>query len=681
MLDLGAGVGGPAPVAYAPSQCSSSSSSNRSRHNQVKRSQSTRTPASAPQVVYANENPYQTYQCVARSSPSPPSLSTAQDQGYGTNPRQEEGPDDSSPKRSLITGLARNSLDQSSPGGGDKNKQGLSRRILECDYDSLGSPYSTDVRVNPDERIEQEVASSGKVEMADVGEDSAGVCTKTTSHDNRHQGQQDQGHVHGQRLSKAPQHILHDLERALPPLPDPETAAELVPNPTTADDSKKRFSLNSLTSRSTFNKRPDSGMESSTTKRRTPSVKGKDVDRGSSSIQPNAPSGISPNIRQFDLDVDKYMNDNVILDLETHPYRISLEHDLRVQARAYARGLAEERESIQEEAAPAEQTKEGTAAAVVAIAPMISMGLMSDKPPPQSHSIQSKGSQSRSIPPMSSSPHTQAATTPEAKRLSNASRGSARRIIYSADLEQGLPKGHIARESNYEIVPTKRLSASSARTHNTSSKSRGYTTHIVTTADNLDGVPGGPALAAATLIIRPDNRGRSARVIATVNRQDPSNAARQSLGSGTIKSAGLTDSEERVSQQFMSTRGNQVRAVDIYIPSFVANNEREDVVDVGADRTTSESSDGQLNPASSAPKAVAAAVVPLVILVLDSTGSDEVAGYGSGQDRLVTTTTTGGKHHDHCEPFWSNFICLCGHRPCRLAKVVVQDALSSSIRR
>ncbi|KAF9906430.1 hypothetical protein EC991_000677 [Linnemannia zychae] len=602
-IDLGVGVGGPAPVAYAPQDNTGSSSYNISRLDQVKRSQSTRTPASASQAVYDNGDPHQIYHCVARSSPStPPSLFTAQDRGCGISPHQKAEPDDGSSKLLLSSVFAEDSLDQLSSGGGDNDSQDLRHMNLAHNLVNLGS-HSTDICVNPGERIEQEVASSRKVAMTCIGEDSGSICTNTTSHDIHHHDQQGQGYRHKERLYKVPQRLLPDLERALPPLPDPDPApaAEPVSNTTTSDDSKKRSSLTSPTSAFILNKRPDSGVESSTAKKRTPSVKGKDVNRGGCGIQPNTPSAVSPYVRQFDLDVDKYMTNNSIPGLETHPYRVSLEHDLRVQARAYARGLAEERGSTQEEAV--EKAKEDIADVEVNIAPFVSFEPLSAESSAQPQSIQPKAPQSRSTFSIKSSPHSQVATTPEVKRLSNNSRGSARRIIYSADLEQGLPKGHIARESNYEIVPTKRHSASSTRTHNTSSKSRGYTTHVATTADNLDGVPGGPALAAATLIIHPDNCGKAARVIMTVNSQESNNAVLQSLGSVSTKGSGVTDSEMGVPQQFMSTHLNHVRAVDSNALSFIAKKEREGVVYFGAERTASEPSGDQTNLASSASKA------------------------------------------------------------------------------
>lgn len=54
---------------------------------------------------------------------------------------------------------------------------------------------------------------------------------------------------------------------------------------------------------------------------------------------------------------------------------------------------------------------------------------------------------------LSTSPISTVSSEQGTRRFSSAtSRGTARRIIYSAELEQGIPKGHIRRESNYEVV-------------------------------------------------------------------------------------------------------------------------------------------------------------------------------------------------------------------------------------
>ncbi|KAG0380042.1 hypothetical protein BGX24_010456 [Mortierella sp. AD032] len=605
-FDIGAGVGGLAPAAHPPSQGSSSTS-----NNQIKRSQSTRAPASAPQAVYGNGNPYQTYQCVARSSPPPrpaiPLLSIAQDRGYGTDPLQEAGPDESSNKLPFSAALTRDPSDQFSADDNDREKQGLRCKTHGCNIDGLASPHSIDIRVDVDRRIEQK-ASCGKVEMSD---DSVNVCIKAIpfqhNHQQNQQDQQDYGHGRGhgqeQRSSKPSQHILPGLNRALPPLPEPELGAGQ--SPATFDDTKKRLSLNSLTSRSILTKQPDSVIKWPTTKSRMSSLKGKNVDRGTGgSNKSDTPSFIPPKIRQFHLDANQFMIDNPVPGLDNHPYRISLEYGLQEQARVYAKRLAEEREYTQGEAAFFQQPQDEIATVMRNAVPMVPQEPMLTAPQSQPLSIESKGRSSPAVVSISASPPIRApTTTPEAKRLSNTSRGSARRIIYSADLAQGLPKGHIAREGNYEIVPTKRLSSSSARTHNTSTKSRGCTTHVETTADDLDGVPGGPAPTAATLIIRPDHRGTSARVITTVNRQDLDNTLRRPAISESIKSANSSDNGERVYQQQYLPRLNHAQGLGGNIPAIVANKGRGDGLDVVPEGAMKEFPEGESDPASSAPRA------------------------------------------------------------------------------
>lgn len=398
----------------------------------------------------------------------------------------------------------------------------------------------------------------GKVEMGNKEEeemDSPGVYIKTTSFQhqhNLHRGHQDheqdqaEGQGQTQGSSKAPQYRSPDLERALSPVPDSDPA----PNPTSHGDSKKRFSLSSLASRAIFYKRSE-----------TSSSKGKGTNRGNT--QSDISDKVSPKVRQFDLDVDQFMRDNTILGLEKHPYRVGLEYELQLQALAYATNLAKARETDQVEATILQQSQEGTNITLkdpVSAVPQEPV-LVTSQPRPLS--IQPKGLPSIPIVSISDSPPSRTTDTSESKRLSNTSRGtshrSAHRIIYGAELENGLPKGHIVREGNYEIVPTKRFSASSAKTNNTSSRSY-TTTHVRTTVDNMDGVPGGPAPAAVTLIIRPENRGKSHRIITTAttagaaNKQEFSNTFGRSSVIGSINSGGLSESEGHGSEQFMPTR-------------------------------------------------------------------------------------------------------------------------------
>ncbi|CAO3567821.1 unnamed protein product [Mortierella alpina] len=95
-----------------------------------------------------------------------------------------------------------------------------------------------------------------------------------------------------------------------------------------------------------------------------------------------------------------------------------------------------------------------------------------------------------------------ASTGTSHKRLSNStSRGTARRIIYSADLEQGLPEGRIARESNFEIVPSNRLSVSS-RANSSATASR-CCTRPSRFAEGVDFQD----VSTATLMVQSNKRG------------------------------------------------------------------------------------------------------------------------------------------------------------------------------
>ncbi|KAG9319712.1 hypothetical protein KVV02_002737 [Mortierella alpina] len=122
------------------------------------------------------------------------------------------------------------------------------------------------------------------------------------------------------------------------------------------------------------------------------------------------------------------------------------------------------------------------------------------------------------LPEAPSSPITP--TGPSTKRLSNTtSRGTARRIIYSADLEQGLPEGRIARVSNFEIVPSNRVSISS-RTNSSATASRHYTqpSQFAEGVDIQD-------FSTATIVVQSNKRGFG-RVRSSEAAQRPSNNVR-----------------------------------------------------------------------------------------------------------------------------------------------------------
>ncbi|KAF9141297.1 hypothetical protein BGX30_005145 [Mortierella sp. GBA39] len=588
LVDRDAGVGGPAPATLQPSEGSSSVKSSQDGHS--KKSQSTGvTAAATSQVVYGNGNPCQTYHCVARSSPPLSTAHPAQDRSYGADLRQEAVPDNNDTHFSI-----RNS-------SGDSDKLKPNSRTPICDFGTLRS-----TRDGGDKQEDY----AGKVDIGDrekeQPQDSAGVCIQTTpsrqqrsSHQNCQYREQDHGYGQGQGFPKAPQYHAPYLERSLPPLPHPDAE----PNPIPQDDPKKRLSVNSLASRSIFNKRSDSGVESCTSKKKTPSIKGKGTGRGNT--QPDASTNVSPKERQFNLDVDQFIMDNAIPDLEKHPYRISLKDKLRVEARAHAQRLAEERESDQAEAILLQQYHDDIVRAPGDPAPSTLQEPTSATSQPRPLSIQLKVAPSVPVLSISDSPPSRTtSTTVESKRLSNTtsrgtSRGTARRIKYSADFVNGLPKGHIARECNSEIVPTKRLSANSARTNNTSARS--YTaTHVMTTADNMDGVPGGPAPAAVTLIIRPESRGKSPRII---NKQEFSNTFGRSSVIGSIHSGGSSESEERGSEQYMDVRPHNTRTVETKRFAVVTTKERVQGRDANPERGMGEFLDHLSDKASIGPRA------------------------------------------------------------------------------
>ncbi|KAG0071156.1 hypothetical protein BGZ89_011424 [Linnemannia elongata] len=596
LIDRGAGVVRPAPATLQPSEGSSSDKSSQNGH--IKRSQSIIVAAAAvSQAVYGNGNPYQTYQCVARSSPPLSTTHLAQDRGYGTDPRQEAEPDDYDTPAST----------RSSSDGSDKLK--LNRKTPICDFGSLRSEPSTIIEANRDVGDKHE-NYPGKVNIGDKGgeqpQDSTGVCIQTIpsrQQRSRHQShldrEQDYGYGRGQGPRKAPRYRAPDVERTLPPLPlsDPE------PIPISWDDPKKRFSVNSLASRSIFNKRSDSGVESSTSKKKTPSFKGKGTDRRNT--QPYASTNVSPKDRQFNVDVDQFIMDNTIPDLEKHPYRLSLENELLVEARVHAQRLAEERESDQAGATLLQQHNEDVTTAPEDPVPTILQEPTSATPQPRPLSIQPKGDPSVPVLSITDSPPSRTTSnTEESKRLSNStsrgtSRGTARRIKYSADFVNGLPKGHIARECNSEIVPTKRLSANSARTNNTSARSY-TTTHVMTTADNMDGVPGGPAQTAATLLIRPESRDKSPRII---NKQTFGNTFGRSSGISSINSGGSGESEAHGSEQFMDVRTHNTRTMDTKRFVVVTSKERVQGRDANPERGMSEVLDHLSDVALTGPRA------------------------------------------------------------------------------
>lgn len=121
---------------------------------------------------------------------------------------------------------------------------------------------------------------------------------------------------------------------------------------------------------------------------------------------------------------------------------------------------------------------------------------------------------------LSTSPISIVSSEQGTKRFSSAtSRGTARRIIYSAELEQGLPKGHIARESNYEVVGYRgldgRLSPTSPKTSIVAS-SPSYASQM-----EAQGLSTRQVESPATIVVRP-RKGASAQV--TIRATAPSSS-------------------------------------------------------------------------------------------------------------------------------------------------------------
>ncbi|KAF9574165.1 hypothetical protein EC968_007260 [Mortierella alpina] len=139
--------------------------------------------------------------------------------------------------------------------------------------------------------------------------------------------------------------------------------------------------------------------------------------------------------------------------------------------------------------------------------------------PPVNHGIKLHTMIGAGAPPEApSSTITSSSAGTSNKRLSNTtSRGTARRIIYSADLEQGLPEGRIVRESNFEIVPSNRISISS-RTNSSAMASRCYT-RPSQFAEGVD-IQG---FSTATIVVQSNKRGIG-RVRSSDAAQRPNNA-------------------------------------------------------------------------------------------------------------------------------------------------------------
>ncbi|KAG0040586.1 hypothetical protein BGZ82_001041 [Podila clonocystis] len=119
---------------------------------------------------------------------------------------------------------------------------------------------------------------------------------------------------------------------------------------------------------------------------------------------------------------------------------------------------------------------------------------------------------------LSTSPISTVSSEQGTKRFSSAtSRGTARRIIYSAELEQALPQGHIARESNYEVVGYRgldgRLSPASPRSSVVMSSPSFVSQLVVSHGLSTKHVD---VESPATIVVRP-GKGASAQISIRAN--------------------------------------------------------------------------------------------------------------------------------------------------------------------
>ncbi|KAF9926263.1 hypothetical protein FBU30_004123 [Linnemannia zychae] len=462
-------------------------------------------------------------------------------QDYGTDTRHEIGLKDSGTNESKL-----------SCKGGIHDLSGL------CIYPSI------EFNVDPEGGIKQELYDS-KAEVTE--RDESGIYITAAPQNHQQNPRQRQKH-HEQYQNGGPfkplkpsQNRFFDLERDPPSLPKPEPVSNstlVVENP------KKRFNTNRFASHSIFNKRLDSIIKPSTFRTKPFSPKGKGIKRG------NAVLDTLHRYLQQDYEVDQCPQDNIFPDQGIHLYNIDPDHNPQLQAQISTKRLTKDYDAVQENetAFVQQQLKEAIS---FANSDNVSTTTLDTAPSVSQHwfsSTQPKDNLSSSLSTTSSS-RSRAASSLRSKRLSNSSRGTAHRIIYSAELAQGLPKGHIAREGNYEIVPTKRLSANSSRSNNTFPRS--YTTHVLTTPDNLDGVPGGPAPTPITLIIRPEGRNRSSQVITTINRQELDNSARRLQNSTSISSFRSQDNEGNSVKQIITEYKNDIQDLGIQRMATLGN--------------------------------------------------------------------------------------------------------------
>ncbi|KAF9191246.1 hypothetical protein BGZ51_007566 [Haplosporangium sp. Z 767] len=275
---------------------------------------------------------------------------------------------------------------------------------------------------------------------------------------------------------------------------------------------------------------------------------------------------------QYIYDMDLYINRHD-RDLDNHRNNPGIEFQIQQEAHRYARSMADayrkatlsqdnsqgldedvfhDFDSSSSESRYSYAVEELTAVSrsLSPTFPTTPTPMMALKPLPTTAFVSSpvpvsKKTSSSAVRAAASSPATSASsktTNTDPKRHSNAtSRGSARRIIYSADVEQGLPEGHIAREGKFEIVPSSRLSNTSSRaTGNRSSRLGGRGVIATSTTAVLET---GTDYEESTVVVRTDRKGKGKAIAVSEDNNQITH------GHNRKSRYGLNDLEEQEQEQ------------------------------------------------------------------------------------------------------------------------------------
>ncbi|KAG0233092.1 hypothetical protein BGX31_004950 [Mortierella sp. GBA43] len=230
-------------------------------------------------------------------------------------------------------------------------------------------------------------------------------------------------------------------------------------------------------------------------------------------------------------DVEQYMQDNV-KHYKDHPDLINRRQEIYEQARKFATMMAEARALAMQNAPLDEQFS-------ITFEQITGQDMDNDLPRPSHQKaaslpcasirtrqaslipVPARAREQRQSLPIATARGGTAAERPSSpvgpgsrRHSNNTSRCTARRIIYTEELERGLPKGHIARENHYEIVQTPRDFEAGHRGR-LSATHTGSTTIVIR--------PGGPMISSlalggyasvpstattmATAVVRPDVQG------------------------------------------------------------------------------------------------------------------------------------------------------------------------------